>query len=54
MTIDIRPLTPGFAGEGFHAGLTRALAPAEVAALEGGMDDYAVPVYRGQSITDEQ
>ena len=34
MTIDIRPLTPGFAGEVFNANLTRPLAPTEVAALE--------------------
>lgn len=54
MTIDIRPLTPGFAGEVFNAGLTRPLAPAEVAALEAGMDEYAVLIYHGQSITDDQ
>ena len=51
MTIDIRPLTPGFAGEVFNANLTRPLAPDEVAALEAGMDEYAVLIYHGQSIT---
>ena len=54
MTIDIRPLTPGFAGEVFNASLTRPLAPADAAALEAGMDEYAVLIYHGQSITDEQ
>ena len=51
VTIDIRPLTPGFAGEVFNANLTRPLAPTEVAALEAGMDEYAVLIYHGQSIT---
>ncbi len=54
MTIDIRPLTPGLAGEVSGADLTRPLTMAEVAALEAGMDRHAVLVYHGQNITDEQ
>jgi alpha-ketoglutarate-dependent 2,4-dichlorophenoxyacetate dioxygenase len=59
MTITIRPLTPGFAGPGFAgevsgADLTRELSPEDVAALEAGMDRFAVLVYHGQDITDEQ
>jgi alpha-ketoglutarate-dependent 2,4-dichlorophenoxyacetate dioxygenase len=54
MAIDIRPLTPCFAGEVSGIDLTRTLAAAEVAALEAGMDRFAVLVYHGQSVTDEQ
>jgi alpha-ketoglutarate-dependent 2,4-dichlorophenoxyacetate dioxygenase len=54
MTITIRPLTPGFAGEVSGADLTRELSPEDVAALEAGMDRFAVLVYHGQDITDEQ
>jgi alpha-ketoglutarate-dependent 2,4-dichlorophenoxyacetate dioxygenase len=54
MTITIRPLTPDFAGEVSGADLTQPLAKAEVAALEAGMDRFAVLVYHGQVIADEQ
>jgi alpha-ketoglutarate-dependent 2,4-dichlorophenoxyacetate dioxygenase len=54
MAIDIRPLTPDFAGEVSCIDLTRTLAAAEVAALEAGMDRFAVLVYHGQPVTDEQ
>ena len=54
MTITIRPLTPDFAGEVSGADLTQRLTQAEVAALEAGMDRFAVLVYHGQTITDEQ
>jgi alpha-ketoglutarate-dependent 2,4-dichlorophenoxyacetate dioxygenase len=54
MTIDIRPLTPNFAGEVSGVDLTRPLCTAGVAALEAGMDRFAVLVYHGQDITDEQ
>jgi alpha-ketoglutarate-dependent 2,4-dichlorophenoxyacetate dioxygenase len=54
MTIDIRPLTPNFAGEVSGVDLTRALTASEVAALEAGMDRFAVLVYHDQAVTDEQ
>src|SRR4249920_2833411 len=54
MTIDIRPLTPEFAGEVSGADLTQPLTRTEVAALEAGMNRFAVLVYHGQAITDEQ
>jgi alpha-ketoglutarate-dependent 2,4-dichlorophenoxyacetate dioxygenase len=54
MAIDIRPLTPNFAGEVSGVDLTRPLAAAEVAALEAGMDRFAVLVYHGQAVTDDQ
>jgi alpha-ketoglutarate-dependent 2,4-dichlorophenoxyacetate dioxygenase len=54
MTIAIRPLTPNFAGEVSGADLTRPLNQTEVAALEAGMDRFAVLVYHGQAVTDEQ
>lgn len=54
MTISIRPLTTEFAGEVSGVELMRPLTEAEVAILEAGMDRYAVLVYHGQAITDEQ
>jgi alpha-ketoglutarate-dependent 2,4-dichlorophenoxyacetate dioxygenase len=54
VTIAIRPLTPEFAGEVSGADLTRPLSHQEVAALEAGMDRFAVLVYHDQAITDEQ
>ena len=54
MTIDIRPLTPGFAGEVSGIDATHPLTPAEVSTLEAGMDQYGVLIYHDQNITDEQ
>lgn len=54
MTITIRPLTQDLAGEVSGADLTQPLTQVEVAALEAGMDRFAVLVYHGQAITDEQ
>jgi alpha-ketoglutarate-dependent 2,4-dichlorophenoxyacetate dioxygenase len=54
MAISIRPLTPLFAGEVHGVDCTRPLAPDAVAAIEAGMDRYAVLVFRDQPVTDEQ
>jgi alpha-ketoglutarate-dependent 2,4-dichlorophenoxyacetate dioxygenase len=54
MSIDIRPLHPIFVGEVSGADLTRPQTPDEVAAIEAGMDRYAVLVFHGQNITDQQ
>ena len=48
MPISIRPLTPVFAGEVAGLDCRRPLDPQEVAAIEAGMDRYAVLVYRDQ------
>src|ERR1700691_1643613 len=54
MAISITPLTPVFAGEVAGVDCTRPLAPSEVAAIEAGMDKYAVLVFRDQKVTDEE
>ena len=54
MAIAITPMKPGFAGEVSGADLTRPLSAAEVAAIEAGMDRFAVLVFHGQRISDEQ
>jgi alpha-ketoglutarate-dependent 2,4-dichlorophenoxyacetate dioxygenase len=54
MTIAIRQIHPVFVGEVSGVDLTRPLAPDEVAAIEAGMDRYAVLVFHDQKITDEQ
>ena len=54
MTLAIRQIHPHFVGEVSGIDLTRPLAPDEVAALEAGMDRYAVLVFHDQQLTDEQ
>ena len=54
MTIAIRQIHPVFVGEVAGVDLSRPLAPSEVAAIEAGMDRYAVLVFHDQKITDEQ
>jgi alpha-ketoglutarate-dependent 2,4-dichlorophenoxyacetate dioxygenase len=48
MSIAIRQLTPVFAGDVTGIDCARPLTPDEVAAIEAGMDAYAVLVFRGQ------
>lgn len=54
MAIAIRPLHPLFVGEVSGANLTKPLSREDVAAIEAGMDRYAVLVFHGQPVTDEQ
>ena len=52
--VSIRQIHPVFAGEVSSVDLTKPLSKAEVAAIEAGMDRYAVLVFRDQHITDDQ
>jgi alpha-ketoglutarate-dependent 2,4-dichlorophenoxyacetate dioxygenase len=54
MAVSIRQLTPVFVGEVSGVDLTKPLSQEDVAALEAGMDKYAVLVFHGQNLTDEQ
>src|SRR2546427_8328752 len=54
MMIAIRQIHPVFVGEVSGVDLARPLTPDEVAAIEAGMDRYAVLVLRDQKGTDEQ
>ena len=54
MPLSIRPLTPAIGGEVTGIDITKPLKPEEVAAIEAGMDKYAVLVFPGQNLTDEQ
>jgi alpha-ketoglutarate-dependent 2,4-dichlorophenoxyacetate dioxygenase len=54
MTIAIRQIHPVFVGEVSGVDIATPLSAAEVAALEAGMDRYAVLVFRDQKITDAQ
>ncbi|HVZ06678.1 TauD/TfdA family dioxygenase [Rhodopila sp.] len=49
MTVGIAPLAPGFAGEVSGLDITRPLTREQVAALEAGMDRYAVVVCHDQN-----
>ncbi len=53
-TRPLQPLQPLFAGEMTGIDARRKLTPAEVAAVEAGMDKYAVLVLPSQDMTDEQ
>jgi alpha-ketoglutarate-dependent 2,4-dichlorophenoxyacetate dioxygenase len=54
MPLSIRPLTPAIGGEVTGIDISKPLKPKEVAAIEAGMDKYAVLVFPGQQLTDEQ
>jgi alpha-ketoglutarate-dependent 2,4-dichlorophenoxyacetate dioxygenase len=53
MTASIQQIHPVFVGEVAGVDLSRALSRDEVAAIEAGMDRYAVLVFHDQKITDE-
>jgi alpha-ketoglutarate-dependent 2,4-dichlorophenoxyacetate dioxygenase len=53
MTIEIRQIAPVFAGEVSGADLTRPQTADEVAAIEAGMDRYAVLIFHDQQLTDD-
>ena len=52
--ISIRQIHPVFVGEVLGADLTKPLTREEAATIDAGMDRYAVLVFRGQNITDDQ
>jgi alpha-ketoglutarate-dependent 2,4-dichlorophenoxyacetate dioxygenase len=54
MAVSIRQLHPVFVGEVSGVDLRRPLTPDAIAAIEAGMDRYAVLVFHDQDITDEQ
>jgi alpha-ketoglutarate-dependent 2,4-dichlorophenoxyacetate dioxygenase len=54
MTIDIKPLHPDFIGEVSGIDISAPLSTAQVAAIEAGMDRFAVLVFHDQPLTDEQ
>ena len=54
MPVSIKPLHPLFVGEVSGVDITRPLSRDEVAALEAGMDKYAVLVFHGQNVSDAQ
>jgi alpha-ketoglutarate-dependent 2,4-dichlorophenoxyacetate dioxygenase len=54
MAIAIRQLQKHFVGEVSGLDLRKPLTKAEAAEVEAGMDKYAVLVFHGQDITDEQ
>ena len=54
MSLSIRQIHPVFVGEVSGIDIARPLTPDEVAAIEAGMDRYAVLVFHDQKITDEQ
>ena len=54
MPLEIKQLHQHFVGEVSGVDLTKPLTAAEAAAIEAGMDRYAVLIFHGQDITDEQ
>src|SRR5215216_4842727 len=54
MAIQINQVGPGFAGEVSGIDLTEPLSPEDAAAIHAGMDEYAVLVFHGQELTNEQ
>ena len=54
MPVSIQQIHPVFAGEVSGVDCARPLSQDEVAAIEAGMDQYAVLVFRDQILTDQQ
>ena len=54
MPVSIRLLHPVFVGEVAGVDCRKPLDPDEIAAIEAGMDEYAVLVFREQDISDEE
>jgi alpha-ketoglutarate-dependent 2,4-dichlorophenoxyacetate dioxygenase len=54
MSVTIKQLHPIFVGEVSGVDLRQPLTPEEAAAIDAGMDRYAVLVFHDQQITDEQ
>jgi alpha-ketoglutarate-dependent 2,4-dichlorophenoxyacetate dioxygenase len=54
MAVSFRQLAPTFAAEVSGVDCAKTLTSEEIAAIEAGMDRYAVLVFRGQDLTDEQ
>ncbi|HTC11513.1 MAG TPA: TauD/TfdA family dioxygenase [Acetobacteraceae bacterium] len=54
MAMTIQPVQSDFVGEVSGIDLTRSLSRDDVAAIESGMDRYAVLVFHDQPLTDEQ
>ena len=54
MPVSFRQLHPAFAAEVSGIDCRKALSEREVAAIEAGMDHYAVLVFPDQNVTDEQ
>ncbi len=54
MPVAIRQIHPVFVGEVSGVDLTKPVAREDVAAIEAGMDRYAVLVFRDQTLSDEQ
>jgi alpha-ketoglutarate-dependent 2,4-dichlorophenoxyacetate dioxygenase len=54
MTVAVRQLHPVFVGEVSGVDVSAPLTAEEAAAIEAGMDRYAVLVFRDQQLTDEQ
>jgi alpha-ketoglutarate-dependent 2,4-dichlorophenoxyacetate dioxygenase len=54
LPVTIRQIGPCFAGEVAGIDMRRPLTPDEVTAIHAGMDRYAVLVFPGQDIDDEQ
>ena len=52
--VSIRQIHPVFAGEVSGVDLRKPLTREEAAAIDAGMDRYAVLVFRDQNITDDQ
>jgi alpha-ketoglutarate-dependent 2,4-dichlorophenoxyacetate dioxygenase len=54
MSVSIRQIHPVFVGEVTGVDVRQPLPPADVAAIDAGMDRYAVLVYHEQRINDEE
>ena len=53
-TLQINQVGPGFVGEASGLDISRPLTPDDIAAINAGMDEHAVLIFRGQNLTNDQ
>jgi alpha-ketoglutarate-dependent 2,4-dichlorophenoxyacetate dioxygenase len=54
MTLQLKPLHPGFVAEASGYDISKPLTAEQAAEVDRGMDEYGVLVWRDQPLTDEQ
>src|SRR6201993_2845270 len=54
MRVSIRPLHPVFAGEVSGVDCRKPISAGEIDVVEAGINEYAVLIFRDQTLTDEE
>ena len=53
-SLQITQIGPGFVGEASGLDISSPLTPDDISAINAGMDEYAVLIFRDQNLTNDQ